>query len=131
MRLLLDTHIAIWAVSVFDKLPAKWAEAIADPDNDVAVSVVSLWEIAVKRPLKRGTDWDMSIEVNRARTLFRAAPFDILSIDIDHLIALQTLPLHHRDPFDRLLVATAFTDTYRLITHDRALAAYGDHVIVV
>lgn len=131
MRLLLDTHIAIWAVSVPEKLPARWVAEIADPDNALAVSVVSLWEIAVKRPLKRGSDWDMSIEVSRAKTLFRMASFDLLSIEIDHLVALETLPLHHRDPFDRLLVATSYADTYRLVTHDRAIAAYGDHVIVI
>ncbi|MEI9927421.1 MAG: type II toxin-antitoxin system VapC family toxin [Sphingomonas sp.] len=128
---MLDTHVALWAVTAPERLSATMADLIADPDNDVAVSIASLWELAIKRPLQRGTDWDIGMPAERAAAEFRAASLDILAIEVRHLSALEALPPHHGDPFDRLLVAIAHADTYRLVTHDKRLAAYGDHVLLV
>ena len=107
------------------------AGQITDPDNDIAVSIVSLWEIAIKLPLRRGTEWDIELTVEQAMAEFDAAQFDVIGIGVRHLSVIETLPPHHGDPFDRLLVATAYADTYRLVTHDRQLMKYGDQIILI
>ena len=128
MRLLLDTHVAIWAVSDVGRLSAGCAALIEDPDNTVAVSIASVWEIAIKNGVDRRDK--MPLTLNEAWEGVTSA-FDVLPLNIQHLRALAELPPLHRDPFDRVMVATAIADTYRLVTHDRQLAAYGDHVMLV
>jgi PIN domain nuclease of toxin-antitoxin system len=129
--LLLDTHVAIWAVTGADALPASIAATIADPGNEVAVSMASLWEIAIKGSLAPSRRDSTGMSAEQAMEEFAAASFEIVPIEFKHVKCVESLPPFHRDPFDRLLVATALADTYRLVTHDRALAAYGDHVMVV
>jgi len=129
VRLLLDTHVALWATTEAERLPPSIAELIADPGHEVFVSVVSLWEIAIKR--SRGRDpATMPISAAEARLEFAAVDFAILNVEPDHAIAVETLPPIHRDPFDRLLMAQAVTEPMRLVTHDAALAAYSDTVIL-
>jgi PIN domain nuclease of toxin-antitoxin system len=131
VRLLLDTHIALWAVADprrLDPLVQGW---IADPDNDVAVSVATLWEIAIKRSVSRQRPGALQVSPAAAMVAFAEADFELLAIAIDHVEAVERLPFHHRDPFDRLLIATALADRCRLLTADTALAAYGDCVLVV
>ncbi|TPG20378.1 type II toxin-antitoxin system VapC family toxin [Sphingomonas koreensis] len=130
MRLLLDTHVAIWAVSSVETLPESVAAMIAEPANEVSVSMASLWEIAIKNSLgPRRTA--IGLSTAQAIEEFTAASFEVLPIEVRHALGVERLPHLHGDPFDRLLIATAEADTYRLVTHDRALAAYGDYVILV
>ncbi len=118
--LLLDTHALIWALSTPRRLPARVAAAIRDPDTDVYVSAVSTWEIAIKSVLGK-IDADLTAIVGAAR----AAYFDELPITITHTERLRALPPHHRDPFDRLLVAQALEERLTIVTHDRLIAAYA------
>lgn len=131
MRLLLDTHIALWAVLEPQRLSASVQAWISNPDNDVAVSIVALWEIAIKRSVRRNRQGAPQLSPKDAKLAFATADFDLIAIGIDHIDIVEGLPLHHRDPFDRLLLATAVVDQYAFLTRDKALAVYGDFVMVV
>ena len=127
MRLLLDTHTAIWAISDSTRLPEYVLRMIADPSNESFVSAVSVLEIAIKRRLGRASAPQVSTTL--ALQTFAASDFAMLDVTATHAAALEDLPLLHGDPFDRLLVAQALTEPLRLLTHDRALARYSDTVI--
>ena len=131
MRLLLDTHIALWAVVDDPKLPAKAVELIADPANEVFVSVASLWEIAIKHALARGGPNDMPVSAQEALGYFQGAGYMLLDIQSTHVVAIEGLPMLHADPFDRILVAQALSVPLRLLTRDARTARYSDTVIMV
>jgi PIN domain nuclease of toxin-antitoxin system len=131
VRLLLDTHIALWAVAGDPRLPVTAAEQIADPANEVFVSVASLWEIAIKRALALGRPIDMPISAQDALGYFRAAGYALLDIAPAHAVAAEGLPTLHADPFDRILIAQALTVPLRLLTHDARVARYSDTVVMV
>ena len=131
MKLLLDTHIALWAVVDDPKLPARARELIVEPTNDVFVSAASIWEIAIKYALARGGMNDMPISAQEALGYFREAGYMILDIAPSHAVAVEELPILHTDPFDRILVAQALTVPLRLLTHDPRMAKYSDTVIFV
>jgi len=130
VNLLLDTHIAIWAVADDPRLSAEARALILDPSAQLTVSSASLWEIAIKFALQRGVD-PMPISAATALGYFQASFYAIAPVTPAHVLSLESLPRHHDDPFDRLLVATALAEPYRLITHDARLAAYGPLVTVV
>lgn len=119
-RLLLDTHALVWALSAPRRLPADVAASLRDPESDVYLSAVSTWEIAIKSALGK-IDADLAAVVRAAR----AADFEELPVTIAHTLRLRVLPAHHRDPFDRLLVAQAMEEHLTIVTHDRLIAAYG------
>ena len=131
MRLLLDTHIFLWTLTKSDALSAEGWRLIEDESNALAVSAVSIWEIAIKYARRRGSPNDMPMSGGDALDQIRAANLDLLPVNGDHAAAVDALPLFHRDPFDRLLVAQAKSESMHLLTHDKQLAAYGDFVIVV
>ena len=118
--LLLDTHALIWALSAPRRLPARVAAAIRDPETDVYVSAVSTWEIAIKSALGK-IDANLPAIVSAVH----AAELDELPITIAHTERLGALPPHHRDPFDRILVAQALEERLTIVTHDRLIAAYS------
>ena len=128
MNVLLDTHIALWAIADSPKLPAAARELILAPTNTIYVSTASIWEIGIKYSLQRG---DMPLSGEAALHYFRQAGYRILPIEAEHAVAVESLPLHHQDPFDRLLVAQALTEPLRLISHDRQVARYSDTVVLV
>lgn len=128
MNLLLDTHVALWAITDDPKLSAKARELIIAPRTNVWVSAVSLWEISIKHSLGRG---DMPVSGQEALVYFNQAGYNILAIEAEHAVALEDLPAHHQDPFDRLLVAQAFVEPMRLMTHDETVAKYSDAIIYV
>ena len=125
MRLLLDTDVFIWAVTASRLLKAATREHLASAQA-VYVSAASIWEIAIKSRLGK-------IEGNAHEFAAAIEPsgFQALSVTAAHAAAVAKLPLHHADPFDRLLLAQAFTEPLRLITADRALAIYGGGVEVL
>jgi len=129
MRLLLDTHVALWAIADSPNLPAKIRDLIADPANVVTVSVASIWEISIKRALARGLPNDMPISGTEAIKYFRMAGYALLDISPGHAAAVEQLPNLHGDPFDRMLVAQALAEPLRLLTHDAKVAAYSDTII--
>lgn len=128
MNLLLDTHIALWAITDDPRLSHAARELIASPDNFVWVSAASVWEIATKRALGRG---DMPVSSQQALEFFKQSGYRLLPIEAAHATAVENLPAHHQDPFDRILVAQALSEPMRLITHDPKIALYGDTIILV
>jgi PIN domain nuclease of toxin-antitoxin system len=118
MRLLLDTHVLIWSTVDPGRLSDDAATAISDPENDLFVSAVSGWEVAVKRAQGRL----QFPEVDRA--LLADRRMVELPISLAHAAEAGALPLHHRDPFDRLLIAQARVDDLIVLTRDRAFDSY-------
>ncbi len=125
MKLLLDTQIALWALTDSPRLSVRARNLIVDPDATVFFSAASVWEIAIKHRLARG---DMPVSGAEADGLFREAGYNELPITAAHAAATEKLPGHHADPFDRMLVAQALYEPLRLLTHDRQLLAYGESV---
>lgn len=128
MNILLDTHIALWAIADSPALPNKARELISTPRNTIWVSAASIWEIAIKHSLGRG---DMPVSGEAALGYFRQAGYRVLAIEPEHAAAIEGLPAHHQDPFDRLLVAQALTEPMRLLTHDATVAKYSDTILYV
>lgn len=125
MRLLLDTHIALWALLDDPRLPERAREWIADESNAIHVSAASVWEISIKHALARG---DMPLSGESALRWFRRAGYTLLDIKAEHAAAVEKLPPHHADPFDRMLVAQALTEPLRLLTRDAAVARYSNAI---
>lgn len=122
MRLLLDTHTYLWAITDDPRLGPASRELITSQASEVLISHVSLWEIAIKHALARG---DMPLSARQAIPWAEQSGFAFLPIELPHLLALEQLPLHHRDPFDRLLVAQAIHGPFTLLSADAAFTAYG------
>lgn len=131
MRLLLDTHIALWTILDDPRLSSTARRLIADPGNLKHVSTASIWEIAVKHALAARRPNLMPVSGATAKLKFAAAEFRFLAVSADHAAAIDDLALHTTDPFDRLLVAQAQHEPLKLVTHDKRLAAYGDSVLLV
>lgn len=119
MNLLLDTHVFLWWLGEPARLPEEARAAIADSGALVHVSAASAWEISIKRTLGRIDMRDEEFAYG-----MQESGFAELTITAEHGLAAGALPPHHRDPFDRMLVAQAMTEGLRLVTHDRAIAAY-------
>ena len=119
MRILLDTNAFIWWRDGSPRLSPHAREQIGDTENDIAVSITSLWEITVKRALGKLRFLQDFEEV------LAEEGFDLLPLAYRHLRALADLPLHHRDPFDRLLIAQAVVERIPIATADRRFAVYG------
>ena len=130
MRVLLDTHVALWTV-IGDRRLSFAARAQIDGNDQVHVSVVSVWEIAIKFALRRGRPTDMPVSAERAVELFHSSQFVILPIFERHALAVTELRPARSDPFDRMLVAQARSEPLRLLTSDPGVAAYGDGVELV
>lgn len=128
MRLLLDTHVALWAIADSTRLSGQARSLILDPANSIYVSTASVWEITIKSMLGKG---DMPVSGTQAAAFFRAAGYVELPIVNAHIAMLETLPPLHADPFDRLLLAQALAEPLRLMTHDDRLRAYSDSIILV
>jgi PIN domain nuclease of toxin-antitoxin system len=123
MRLLLDTHVLLWWHDQPVRLTEAAYGAISDPGNDVFLSVVNGWEIQIKAQLDKLT------LPKPLRMLFQEEQatngFGLLPVTLEHVYTLDSLPLHHRDPFDRLLIAQAHREGLTLVTHDPKFAAYS------
>jgi PIN domain nuclease of toxin-antitoxin system len=119
MKLMLDTHAFLWWLDDPKLLSMAAETAIGDPQNRILVSVVVLWEIAIKRVIGK-----LSAPIN-LQTDVAGAGFELLPLDVSHIAATETLPLHHRDPFDRMLVAQAIAEKATLVTRDPNLASYN------
>jgi len=120
MRLLLDTHILLWWLMGDRRLPKKLARVLASPDNDVAVSAASLWEIVIKRMLGR-----IEVDFDELLSSISSDGFAELPVRFGHVLMLQALPRHHDDPFDRILIAQSVADGRRLVTRDGLVLAYA------
>ena len=125
MRLLLDTHIFIWSVMGSPKLKMKVRAQIAAVEA-VYVSAASIWEITIKSRLGK-----ISGDPAAFAEAIEASGFRELPVTARHAASVATLPLHHTDPFDRLLLAQAFSEPLRFVTADRGLGAYGGGVEII
>jgi PIN domain nuclease of toxin-antitoxin system len=119
MRLLLDTHVLLWWLDDSEALSRNARSVIADPENAVYVSAVSVWEIVLKASAGK-----LDIPVDWADAIAEE-PFRHLSVTREHALKVAELPPLHRDPFDRLLVAQSLVEELVLVTHDPDLTRYG------
>lgn len=128
MKLLLDTHALLWALTMPNRLPPRARRLLLAGTNDVYVSAASIFEIAAKYSVARRN----SPGVDGAETVGLAtqAGYEFLPVTIEHAAACATLAPYHADPFDRLLLAQAQVEGLRLVTHDEALAAYDSRTIL-
>jgi len=128
MRLLLDTHVLLWALSGSKRLSDEARELIESADNEVLFSAASIWEIAIKAQLLRA---EFGVDVETIAAAARDTDFDELAISSRHAAGVAALPLHHKDPFDRMLMSQAIVEPARLVTADRALAAYSSDLVML
>ena len=126
MNLLLDTHVALWAITDSPRLSKAARDLIESPKATVWISTASIWEIAIKHALGRG---DMPVSSDDAVHYFRQSGFRFLVVEAEHAQAVEQLAALHHDPFDLMLVAQALFEPMRLITHDPQLALYSDTII--
>ncbi len=119
MRLLLDTHVFLWAITANRRLKSSTRDLLSRADA-VYVSAASIWEIAIKARLGK-LEGDAAFLVDA----IDSSGFHELPVTAQHAAAVAKLPLHHSDPFDRLLLTQAFLEPLRLVTADAVLAAYG------
>lgn len=122
MKLLLDTHLLLWAAGQPDQLSAAAHSLIEDPQNELLFSSASLWEIAIKRGLGRS---DFRINPRLVRRALLDNGYSELPITGEHAVAVDGLPSLHKDPFDRILVAQAIVEDIALITVDPWVAQYS------
>jgi len=128
VNILLDTHVALWAITDSPRLPQSTKALIQADRTIVWISTVSLWEITIKHGLGRG---DMPISGADAFGYFQQSGYRFLSIEPEHALAVAELPPYHQDPFDRLLIAQAMVEPMRLVTHDQTVARYSESIIYV
>ena len=121
MRLLLDTHLLVWAMGEPERLPAGCAAMLEDPCNSLVYSVASLWELVIKQALGRP---DFNLEPSLLRQALLGGGWQELPIEASHALAVSQLPPLHRDPFDRLLLAQAQVEGLLLLTADSQLSLY-------
>jgi PIN domain nuclease of toxin-antitoxin system len=121
LRLLIDTHLLLWAAGQPDRLSAETRGLLQDPVHNLIYSVASLWEITIKRGLGRP---DFRVEPRVLRRGLRDHGYNELPITADHALAVDLLPAIHRDPFDRILVAQAMIEGITLLTCDPLVASY-------
>lgn len=121
MMLLLDTHLLLWAAGQPDKLSAKARKLIKDPQNELAFSAASLWEIAIKSGLGRD---DFRVDPRLLRRGLLDNGYAELAVTSEHAVSINSLPPIHRDPFDRMLLAQAHAEGITLLTSDTVVAQY-------
>jgi PIN domain nuclease of toxin-antitoxin system len=122
VRVLVDTHLLLWAVASSRRLPKEARSLILDPANDVFYSAASVWEVAIKSALRR-SDFKANPTV-LVRTLAQSG-FSELPVTAAHAARVSGLPAIHRDPFDRLLVAQSLAEPMTLLTNDEVLLGYS------
>lgn len=121
MKLLLDTHLLLWAAGQPDRLSKTARDLIDAQGSELVFSTVSLWEIVIKRSLGRE---DFKVDARLLRRGLLDNGYDELPIASEHVVALDTLPPLHKDPFDRVLVAQALVEGIILLTTDEVVACY-------
>lgn len=127
MRLLLDTHVFLWAIADPSRLSNRVRRWLEDADNEAWVSIATVWEIAIKTGLGR-----LRLPSDLGGFLARqlaSSNFRLLPIGLEHAVAIRDLPLHHLDPFDRLLIAQARLEQLSLVSRDQRMHAYEIQVL--
>jgi len=128
MKLLLDTHLLLWAAGQPERLPAEARDLIDSVDNDLYFSAASIWEVVIKSGMRR-EDFKLDARVLRRGLLDNG--YEELPIGSEHVVAIDNLPTLHKDPFDRVLVAQAQVEGITLLTADHVIARYPGPVRLV
>ncbi len=128
MRILVDTHLLLWAAASSRRLPREARRLMEDRENEVFYSAASLWEIAIKASLRKA---DFKVELAMLRPALTEMGFVELPVSGAHAEKLGDLPHHHKDPFDRMLVAQSLSEPLVLLTNDAQLGGYGEIVRLV
>jgi PIN domain nuclease of toxin-antitoxin system len=128
MKLLLDTHLLLWAAGEPNRLSAKARSLIDSADNELLFSAASLWEVVIKRGLGRD---DFQVDTRLLRRGLLDNGYGELPIVSDHVVAIESLPPIHKDPFDRVLVAQATIEGITLLTTDSLVAQYPGPIQIV
>ncbi len=126
MRLLIDTHILIWFLEGNRLLSKPRRQIIANPQNDIFVSIACLWEMAVKISIGKLTLAKPFADVIKQ---IAVEDFEVLPISPEHTLQVSTLPFHHRDPFDRIIIAQSQIENLTIITDDDDFKSYGVKVL--
>lgn len=119
MKYLLDTHIFVWSLNNDRRLKDSIKKILVDPEQMILVSVVSAWELSIKSKARPGFKLGTSI-----KEAFNISGFEILPIFFEHALAVEKLPLYHKDPFDRILISQALAEDLTLITSDQKIWKY-------
>ena len=128
MKLLLDTRIVLWAAGQPEKLSESARTLLTTSENVLFFSAASIWEIVIKRGLGRE---DFKVDPRRLRNMLIMHGYTELSVTAEHALTVETLPLLHKDPFDRLLLAQARTEGMQLLTVDASVIQYEESVLAV
>jgi PIN domain nuclease of toxin-antitoxin system len=123
MKLLLDTHVFIWWANEPEKLSQKALAGLLETSNDLILSVVSAWEIQIKIQLGKLRLRQSLAELVKSQR--ETNELQILPLELGHVLTLDTLPFHHKDPFDRLLIAQCVSERLTLVTADDSFSAYS------
>lgn len=123
MRLLVETHILLWSAQNPERLPGTVQKALLSPQNTLYFSILSLWEIATKKRIGK-----LTLEEGFTESL-PASDYHMLDLTLAHIEHYESLPLHHRDPFDRMLIAQSQVENLTLMSHDKTLQPYGINLL--
>ncbi len=127
MKLLLDTHALLWSATDPDRLTPDARAALEDGSHDVLVSIVTVWEIAIKQSLGK---LDLARPAERwLPDVLTRTGFEVAELSLSAALRVRSLAWHHRDPFDRLLIAQALDDGFTIVTRDEMFGAYGVPVL--
>jgi PIN domain nuclease of toxin-antitoxin system len=126
VNILLDTHILIWWATNDRQLTTQAREFISNPENNVFISSINIWEVAIKH-----SKGNLLLPPALLRNSALESGFEILSFRDTHAIQVSMLPPIHQDPFDRALIAQAFAEPMHLLTHDKLVAEYGNTIKLV
>jgi PIN domain nuclease of toxin-antitoxin system len=122
MKLLIDTHVLLWLAGDSDNLPKQVADLILDEQNSLFLSFASIWEIQIKSQLGKLNITKLLPELIQQQC--QSNDIQLLEVKLEHIYALKDLQNHHRDPFDRLLIAQAQTENMTLVSADKVFALY-------
>ena len=126
MKLLLDTHVMLWVAGQPEKISEPARSLLTLPESTLFFSAASIWEIVIKRGLGRE---DFKVDPARLRKMLVSHSYTELPITAEHALRVETLPLLHKDPFDRLLIAQARAEGMQLLTVDASILQYGESTL--
>lgn len=127
MKLLIDTHVFLWLRNAPEKIPTAIKQAYQDVNNDVFLSIASVWEMQIKHQLNKLTlDFSLDELITQQQL---ENDLQLLSIQVDHIYALSYLPFHHSDPFDRLIISQSQCENMSLISADKVFNQYDINLI--
>ena len=121
MKYLLDTHALIWFLNGDSQLPDKVKTIIEEKGNKCLISVASLWEIAIKHSSGK---LDLNMPFNELQNLLTISAIEILPVKFEHLLVLNRMPLHHNDPFDRIIISQSIHEELTVLSKDKLLHIY-------